>query len=66
MLTVPMTGDAENDATQAGVRRLRALHIARAFEGATAGVFVAGNAAGYIDFFRLTDSICCRWRPPMG
>ena len=55
VLTVPMTGDAESEATQAGVRRLRGEHIARVFEGVTAQVFVAGNAAGYIDFFRLTD-----------
>jgi RND superfamily putative drug exporter len=55
VLTVPMTGDAESEATQAGVRRLRGEHIARVFEGVAAQVFVAGNAAGYIDFFRLTD-----------
>lgn len=55
VLTVPMTGDAESEATQAGVRRLRGEHIASVFKDVSAHVFVAGNAAGYIDFFRLTD-----------
>ncbi len=55
VLTVPMTGDAESGATQAGVVRLRNQHVPEAFKGLGAAVYVGGNAAGYIDFFRLTD-----------
>lgn len=54
-LTVPMIGDAESIGAQDGVRRLRHDHVPRAFDGVPATVLVTGSAAGYIDFFRLTD-----------
>lgn len=54
-LTVPMTGDAESPGAQAGVQRLRQQHIRAAFDGVPAQALVTGNAAGYIDFFHLTD-----------
>lgn len=55
VLTIPMAGDAESPSAQAGVRRLRDQHIVKAFEGVPATALVSGNAAAYIDFFRLTD-----------
>ena len=55
VLSVPMVGDAESSTAQAGVHRLRDEHIVRTFSGVPAKVWVAGAAAGYIDFFGLTD-----------
>ncbi len=55
VLTVPMAGDAESQSAQAGIRRLREQYIHTAFDGVSAQAVVAGNAAGYIDFFHLTD-----------
>lgn len=55
LLSIPMVGDAESALAQAGVRRLRNQHVPAAFDGVPAQVRVAGNAAGYIDFFRLTE-----------
>ncbi len=55
IMTIPMTGDAESQGAQSGVRRLREQHIGAAFAGVSAQVAVGGNAAGYIDFFHLTD-----------
>ncbi|MEO7937947.1 MAG: MMPL family transporter [Burkholderiaceae bacterium] len=55
VLTVPMSGDAESPGAQAGVIRMREQHIRGAFDGTDAHAVVTGNAAGYIDFFRLTD-----------
>jgi RND superfamily putative drug exporter len=52
-LTVPMAGDAEDAAMQDAVRRLRHTIVPHAFADAPARALVAGNAAGYIDFFRL-------------
>ncbi|HSG76614.1 MAG TPA: MMPL family transporter [Burkholderiales bacterium] len=54
VLAVPMAGDAEDGAVQEAVRRLRQDTIPRLFADAPARVLVAGNAAGYIDFFALT------------
>ena len=50
-----MAGDAESQDAQSGVRRLRDPLIRQAFDSVAATVLVGGNAAGYIDFFRLTD-----------
>jgi len=55
VMTIPMAGDAESQGAQSGVRRLREQHIPIAFGGVPAQAVVGGNAAGYIDFFRLTD-----------
>jgi len=55
VLTIPMTGDAESQGAQSGVLRLRDQHIRAAFGGVDAQAVVGGNAAGYIDFFHLTD-----------
>ena len=55
VLTIPMAGDAESQDAQSGVRRLRDPLIRQAFDSVAATVLVGGNAAGYIDFFRLTD-----------
>ncbi len=55
VMTIPMAGDAESQGAQLGVRRLREQHIGAAFAGASAQAVVGGNAAGYIDFFHLTD-----------
>jgi len=55
VLTIPMTGDAESQGAQSGVVRLREQHIRAAFGGVDAQAVVGGNAAGYIDFFHLTD-----------
>jgi RND superfamily putative drug exporter len=53
VLTVPMDGDAEDPRVQDAVRRLRQHYIPAAFGDAPARALVAGNAAGYLDFFRL-------------
>lgn len=55
VLTVPLVGDAESEVAQSAVRRLRDPLIRQAFDGVPATVHVGGNAAGYIDFFHLTD-----------
>ena len=55
VMTIPMAGDAESQGAQSGVRRLREQHIRLAFDGVPAQAVVGGNAAGYIDFFHLTD-----------
>jgi len=55
VLEVPMAGDAESAEAQAGIRRLRDEHIPTTFTGVPARALAAGGAAGYIDFFRLTE-----------
>jgi len=55
VLTIPMPGDAESASAQAGIERLRHRHIPAAFHGTNATALVTGSAAGYIDFFRLTE-----------
>jgi len=52
-ITVPMAGDAEDASVQDAVRRLRQRYIPEAFRDAPARALVGGNAAGYLDFFRL-------------
>ncbi len=56
VLVVPMDGDAESRGAQDGIARLRAEHVPRAFSGAPARALVGGSAAGYVDFFSLTDA----------
>ncbi|HEX8859755.1 MAG TPA: MMPL family transporter [Actinomycetes bacterium] len=55
LVSVPVNGDPNGEATVAAVRHLRKVTIPAAFAGTDAGVKVGGETAGGIDFFDLSD-----------
>lgn len=54
VLDVPLMGEAEGEAAQQAIARLRTTLVPRAFDGVPVQVLVTGSTAGYLDFFRLT------------
>jgi RND superfamily putative drug exporter len=55
LLSIPVVGDASDEAALAAVRALRSEHIPQAFGGVDAEVLVTGPVAGNIDFFDIAD-----------
>ena len=55
LLSVPVAGDATSRATQDAIMRLRNTYIPTAFAGVQAEVFVTGETAFNIDFFKIAD-----------
>ena len=53
LLTVPVEGDSVSKTTQDAVLRLQNTYVPDAFEGVPAQVFVTGETAFNIDFFRI-------------
>ncbi|MBM4405875.1 MAG: MMPL family transporter [Chloroflexi bacterium] len=55
LLSVPMTGDPSDTAMTNAIKRLRNDYIPEAFAGAPAKVYVTGNAAFNVDWFKVAN-----------
>jgi RND superfamily putative drug exporter len=55
LLSVPMTGDPSETAMTNAIKRLRNDYIPEAFAGAPAKVYVTGNAAFNVDWFKVAN-----------